>query len=258
MSGTLGSKALLIGLGSFLLAVVPAAPVIAQGRAAQPFREIVRLRGKVEGIAGDAIAITTEAGETWKIQIDPRARDVAIHGSAEPSFLQPGMFVAFRGVFDKRGIPQDDVRALRIFTPREDSRLGVMPVAQDKIGSLLEKTEEKQAKPITTAPFDVAGPLQAVGKEGQITVSVGLMMVQAKLSDKVQIAFELHDLRLMQPGDTVEASGWAHPMQELVLVAQRLTVTSAKPLAAPTGKDKKANAKKADAKMPDLDSLDGF
>ncbi len=88
-------------------------------------RMSVRAKGALKAVAGGALQVIGEDGGQWIIRVDPTSRYNVFQGSADVRFLRPGMFVEFRNSFDKKGTPQSEVGDLKIFTPQEDSRLGL-------------------------------------------------------------------------------------------------------------------------------------
>jgi len=220
-------------------------------------RKAVRAKGALKAVAGGAIQVVNEDGEQWVVKVDPRSKYNVFQGSADVRFLRPGMLVEFRNTFDKKGKAQSEVRALKVFSLREDTRLGVIPVPSGTAGGLFSSSVEDENKKKKTAksaarPFIVSGPIRAI-KDNKMTVAVGGALVHVELADKVQIAFNFADFRYARQGDTVEVFGWANPEQSDLVIASRLTITAAKPL----GREDEKSQKKA-TKVPDLNSLDDF
>lgn len=221
-------------------------------------RKNVQAKGALKAVAAGAIQVVNAEGEQWVVKVDPRSKYNVFQGSADVSFLRPGMLVEFRNSFDKKGKPQGDVSALKVFSPRDDSRLGLTPVSGGvATGGLFSDSDEEENKKKKTQqpevlPYIVAGPIRAI-KDNKMSVAVGGVLLRVELADKVQIAFNLADFSLVREGDTVDASGWSYPDQPNLVMASRLTITAAKPLGAEVEK----SAKKP-AKAPDLNSLDDF
>ena len=221
-------------------------------------RKTVQAKGALKAVAAGAIQIVSEDGEQWIVKVDPRSKYNVFQGSADVRFLRPGMLVEFQSSFDKKGKAQGEVAQLKVFSPREDSRLGLIPVtsATDAGGlfSSSDENEKKKKKPAQPAalPFTVVGPIRTI-KDNKLAVTVGGRLLRVDLADKVRIAFNLADFRYARQGDTVEVSGWAYPEQANLVMANRLTITAAKPLG---GEDE--DSKKKPSKVPDLNSLDDF
>ena len=108
------------------------------------------------------------------LAVEKNADEVVLRGTATPQWLRPGMAVSFRGDFfkNKSGQPQGDAREpikeLKVFTPREDSALGIKEEA--KRGSFLSGSP-KTDNPLEIAPFSIVGVL-AKYKSGKMTVAV--------------------------------------------------------------------------------------
>jgi hypothetical protein len=223
-------------------------------------RKMVTAKGALKAVArgGAAIQVVNEEGEQWIVKVDPKSKYNVFQGSADVKFLKPGMLVEFRSSFDKKGKATSEVRTLKVFSRREDTRLGVKPVsggvAADGLfsSSTQEENTKKKTKPPVTRPYIVAGHIQRIKNKTMIVVA-GNVPVRVELADKVQIAFNFSDFRYARQGDTVEVSGWAYPDQANLVVASRLTITAAKPLGLEDEKPKKKKTR-----LPDLNSLDDF
>jgi len=240
---------------SFVLMLALPMCVLAQ---ANRERTTVQAKGELKAVANGAIQVVGEDGEQWVVKVDPRSQYNVFQGSAELRFLRPGMFVEFRNSFDRKGKPQEEVRELKVFSPRQDSRLGLIPVTGGlNSGGLFSDTgdedkKKKKTPPPEILPLMVSGPIRAI-KDNKISVVAGGTQLTVELADKVQIAFNLADFSMVSVGDTVEVNGWAYPEQPNLVMASRLTVTAAKPLGLVEDK-----SKKKPAKAPDLNSLDDF
>ena len=254
LSRSCSSKRVAFVLVSILL--FPAQTVLAQANQANAERTMVNAKGKITAIAPGALQMQDAQGQTLTVQIDRRVRDVSFQGSAVPAFLRPGMFVDFRASCDQRGVAEEPIRSLKIFSPRETTQLGMVPASATKVGSLLGEEPKPQVgnRPAGPVFFQIAGKLGGINKQGEIMVQAGNGVVRGKLDPKVQVAFDLADLRLARVGDTVEIYGWSYPNQVGTVMANRVAVTATTPLGMGTEETKKTKNKK----MPDLDSLDDF
>lgn len=223
-------------------------------------RKMVKAKGALIAVArgGTAIQVVNEEGEQWIVRVDPKSKYNVFQGSADVKFLRPGMLVEFRSSFDRKGKAKSEISTLKVFSQREDTRLGVKPVsggvAADGLfsSSTQEENTKKKTKPPATRPFIVVGRIQRI-KDKSLNVVAGNVPVRVELADKVQIAFTFSDFRYARKGDTVEVSGWAYPDKANLVMASRLTITAAKPLGL---EDEKPKKKKTG--LPDLNSLDDF
>jgi hypothetical protein len=220
-------------------------------------RQTVKAKGELNAVARGVIHVVNEDGDQWFVKVDPKSKNV-FQGSAEVKFLRSGMLVEFRNSFDRKGKAQRQVRTLKLFSRREDTKLGLKPVSGGvAVGGLFSSSrEDANAKKKTKQPaartFVVTGVIQKI-KDNKLTVVAGGRPVHVELADKVQIAFNFSDFRYARQGDTVEVSGWAYPEQANRVVATSLTITAAKPLGS-----KDEESKKKTSKAPDLNSLDDF
>ena len=218
-------------------------------------RKMVQAKGELKAAARGVIQVVNEEGEQWFVKVDPKSKKV-FQGSAEVRFLRSGMLVEFRNSFDKKGKAQSEVRTLKVFSRREDTKLGLKPVSGGvNAGGLFsssgpEETKKKKIQQPAARPFVVTGLIQKI-KDNKLTVLAGGVSVQVALADKVQIAFNFSDFRYARKGDTVEVSGWAYPDRANYVLARTLTITAAKPL----GADDEKSKKKA-SRAPDFNSLD--
>ncbi len=220
-------------------------------------RKTVQAKGVLNAVARDVIQVVNEEGEQWFVKVDPKSKNV-FQGSADVRFLRPGMLVEFRSSFDKKGKAQSAVRTLKVFSRREDTKLGLKPVSGGAAASGLftssgeEEDKKKKTQQPAALPFVVVGLIQKI-KDNKLTVVAGSVHVQVELADKVQIAFSFTDFRYARKGDSVVVSGWAYPDRANYVVARSLTITAAKRL----GADDEKSKKKA-SQVPDLNSLDDF
>jgi hypothetical protein len=145
------------------------------------------------------IQVAAEKGELWVIKVDANLKEVKLTGSAEPSWLQQGMFVEFDNRFDAGGRPVTAVTELKVFTPDAKTQFGATPLA------------EKSGKPIApanpnTIDMRVTGRLMAY-KNDKITVLAGNTPVVVTLAPILTISVEVNDYRLSRAGDTIHVTG---------------------------------------------------
>ncbi|HEV3004725.1 MAG TPA: hypothetical protein VGX78_09695 [Pirellulales bacterium] len=213
----------------------------------------------VDEVGQDSLLVSdTKYGKVW---VQLRQRDlrqlnslpgtVEVTGTAETSFLKPGLLVRFHVKLEKGNV-EGDVAALEIVTLSEKVQLGLNhePVP----GKTLKELEK-------------AGPVDyiAVGrvksfKNGLLQVSTGGDKdLKVKLSETAEVKVDVDDLSFASSGDTVEIKGRITQLPfnggEVPgrVVADEMKVTLAKPLTgkkATAKKGKKSVEKKASDKKP--------
>jgi hypothetical protein len=213
--------------------------------AERPFRQPVareeplNLSGTVVAAQAGMIQVASATGETWYLRTDPQRTKIQVTGTAEPEFLQPGLFVRFTGVLTKRGQCQDPVGELTICTPSKDSPVGVYP--ESGMGPAEEKSAKKPARPAAGASSVVVGQIRSV-KLGKLVVAAGGTSVKADLADGAKIAVDSADVSLARKGDKIEATGVAFRRPQAgqpgAALVQSVKITLAEPLAG-TKKGKK-------------------
>ena len=81
------------------LLIVPAAVVfsaIARGQNLE--QEPLALAGTLKGVApGGVLQVAANEKEVWNIKVEANPQDISFSGTAEKTFLKPGMFVELRG-----------------------------------------------------------------------------------------------------------------------------------------------------------------
>src|SRR6185436_18204192 len=80
-------------------------------------REQLSISGTIKGVAPGAFQVAVSEKEVWLIKIDPNIKqvDMTFSGSAEKTFLRPGMYVEFRAQVNKRGTVLEPVASLTVF-----------------------------------------------------------------------------------------------------------------------------------------------
>jgi hypothetical protein len=157
------------------------------------------IKGKISGLAPGLIQVAAENGELWVVKVDANLKEIKLTASAEPSWLQKGMFVEFENRFNARGQAVTAVTELKVFTPDAKTLFGATPLA--------EKSEELVAPAVQqTMRMKVTGRLAAY-KDDKITVLAGNTPVVVTLAPILTISIDANDYRLSRPGDTIHVTG---------------------------------------------------
>lgn len=195
-------------------------------------REPLNLSGTIKGVGPGALQITVTEKEVWIVSIDPKImqQDVTFTGSAEKSFLQPGMFVEFRSTVNKRGTVLEPVASLAVFTPSEGRLPGLQ--ADGAPGGALDPKDKKAAKAkADDTVYLVRGAITKVGRGGDVTVKASGDLVKFNLAEECKISVDLNDLSFVAPGDKVAVQGWFYKDRPGEGMANNtIAITAEKPL----------------------------
>jgi hypothetical protein len=202
--------------------------------------------GKVDEVGQDGMLVSdSKYGKVW---VQLRQRDlrqlhsepgkVEVTGTAEPSFLKPGLLVKFLVKLEKGNV-EGDVADLEIVTLSEKVQPGLHP--EPLPGKTLKEREKEGA-----VDYVAVGRVKSF-KNGLLQVSTGgdEKDLKVKLAETAQVKVDVDDLSFASAGDTVEIKGRITqlPFNDGAVpgrvVADEMKVTLAKPL---TGK--KVSAKK--------------
>jgi hypothetical protein len=247
--------ALLVVCGSF---------AIAQDRE-QP-RENLTARGTLRGVFNGGFQLATDTNETWAVKLPEKAASISFSGTAEPSFLRPGLKVKFSAVMNKKGTVQEPVTAVTVFTPIEPKDIGIWPEGaggesapnplQDLFVPKEVKVEPKKPgkKPVITEQVcNVGGTLKSF-KAGRLTVIAGGKEVKCELADNAKIRVATSDLAFAQLGDKVEVEGWYYVNNKNAgLWAREVSVIAANPLEGEKKKVKTTDDETKGNEKPELD-----
>ncbi|MFN0019811.1 MAG: hypothetical protein ACKVP0_16260 [Pirellulaceae bacterium] len=222
-------------------------------------REQLNVAGTLKGVAPGAIQVEVSEKEVWILKVEAKPEDVTFSGTAEKSFLQPGMFLEFRSPVNKRGMVLEPVANLIVFTPSEARLPGVQadgdlgggaPVFKEEKGEKKpDPKEKKAAKPkADDTVYLVRGAITKVGRGGDITVSADGAQVKFNLAEDCKISVEVNELSFVAPGDKVTVQGWYIKDQPGEGAASKIEVSAAKPLT--SGVKKKPTKPVKETKTP--------
>jgi hypothetical protein len=233
----------------FFLPGVAMAQAPAANPSGVPKREQMRVDGTLQGMQGNLLQLVTEGGDQWVVKVEAQPENITYQASAQPDWLQPGMYVQFHATFDQRGRATAPVSQLTVFTPNADTPLGAFPESGLNTGTneLFADTkptqETKPKKPPEVVPLNVAGRLTGL-ERGKIRVAASNVTLEADLADDATIAVELNNYSLARMGDKISVNGWyvqkGHGLATVVLVraAQPLGAVK-KPRVAASPEDRK-------------------
>lgn len=224
--------ALLQSLVAF--AVLTPTAVLGQGRPPAAAQQPLSFDGTLQGLQPGVLLVVNEGGEQWLVKAPARPENIIYQASAHPSWLQPGMYVQFKGTFDQRGQAVKPVAQLTVITPKADTRIGAFPDASigagapDLFGDPKPAASNPKPRQPTTVDLNVTGRLAGF-ENGKMRVAAGNAVVEAQLTDDASISVELSNYALARVGDKVSVNGWY--LQKGQGYATRLLVRAAQPLA---------------------------
>lgn len=225
----------------------------------KPEKTPIRTGATIKGMAPGGLYVMSDKGDQYAVKLPNRGKNIVYEGTADASWLRPGMLVEFTGNLNRRGQAVDAIRELLVFTPSEEHSPGLQSETGGIAGDLFSEPAAKGAKRAPeTAPFRVAGALKSI-RRNRLEVLAGNSRVEAELADNAKIRCELADLSLVREGDSVVIDGWFYPMDKTVIYANKLTISGAQTLTnEPRGMKKKgAPPKDGISGEPDLPAVKG-
>jgi hypothetical protein len=197
-------------------------------------------QGKIQELGDGIVSIVDGAGQVYLVAFDRRSGyQVQVVGSADVSYLTPGMMVRFTADLNEKGVAQEPITRLSVVEVSEVVRPGLQ--AQVAIGQ-----EPKRNEPQT---YVIVGQIRSV-RRGQLQVTTPDGAVKAKLDPDAQVEIDVSDYRLARKDDTLEVElGYllAPPQGEQPgqVVAQKVII-ELDPKNPLVGKGKKARPNKKD------------
>ncbi|MGY8769378.1 MAG: hypothetical protein ACKVH8_13250 [Pirellulales bacterium] len=200
------------------------------------------VNGTILDMRGNLIQIKLKDADPWVFQINVKPQDMQVNGTAEPGWVQPGMYVSFTGQFDEKGISQAPVSSLSVFTIREEIQLGVTKVesAPDFINGASEEAP-------ASSKFEVLGKITGKSRDGKLTVAAGRTKIAFEFAEDAAVTFGMSDPSLIRKGDKIEGDGWYYEKGKGIMDL-RLTVTSAEPFKGPEEKKRRTTTKRTTEK----------
>ena len=245
----------------------PAASQYGERRQPQPEiqKEPLQCSGTVKQVGRGVIGLVTEAGDQWAVQVEARPQDLSFTGTADATFVKPGMWIRFSTKLTRRGDAQEPIAAAEIYTPREGFGVGVFPEgagAGGEGGALFVPNAEEKPKPEPKskvrdedAVYRVGGQVSKISRLGELTINAGGTSVKAKLAEDAKISIDVADLSFLQAGDKIEVTGWYPAGTKGRAVASKVIASASQPLTDASKKKKPAPAanKPAEGGEPQAD-----
>jgi hypothetical protein len=225
-------------------------------------KENLRAVGTIRGVFNGGFQLATDTNEQWKVKLPDKASEVSFSGTADHSFLKPGMYVKFSAVMNHKGVVQGPITSLTVFTPLEDKDIGWWPEkaaggGPSPLEGLFSQKEVKKEEPkgkgkkIEDEAYYVGGTLKSL-KAGRMSVQSGGKEIKCVLAEDAKIKVATSDLSFAKLGDKVEVEGWYYANAKGGLWANQVSVTAANTLQnekkKPKTDDEPAEKPKADDK----------
>jgi hypothetical protein len=207
-------------------------------------REPLQCAGTVKQISRGVIGVVSDAGDQWLMQVDARPQDLSFTGSADATFVKPGMWIRFTTKLTRRGDAKDPIATAEIYTPREGFGVGVYPEGAGQGGGegggeLFGAPVEEKAKPKAKAEpkvrdedvvYQVGGQVSKISRLGELTINAGGTSVKATLAEDAKISVDVADLSFLQAGDKIEVRGWYPAGTKGRAIANQVTASASQPL----------------------------
>lgn len=174
--------------------------------------------GQLSGFDGALVQFVDAQEQVYLAKLDPGRTSVIVSGTADVTFLRPGLVVRFTAPLDDKGNGLEELAELTLITPGPTTAPGVSSEnAQDPRG-----------------PYDVIGQIRSL-KKNKLVVVAGEVQVTVALAEEPKIEVKVSDVSWASVGDAVTVKGlYAGPGQ---IVADLIEVKLREPLTG--GKKKK-------------------
>ena len=217
--------------------------VSAQRRPIQARARPVRSGGSVVAMRPGLLEVKTATGDSWLLKVDARGEKVSVAGTADRSFLRPGMLVRFTAELTKKGETTEPIKQLAVFTPRPGYGLGLLrEPGSDQQNAEPPARGKRNARSKLAGTYLVAGRLSGI-KNNVLQVSAQRRNVRGELAEDVKIDVDvMGDYSMIRPGDEVEFTGSF--LQKGKAIAKSLKFTATKPFSRPQRKARGARRPK--------------
>jgi hypothetical protein len=189
--------------GAFLLA--PAAQAqVPQTR--QP--QVITLqnfsgKGEYVGMAGPYMKCLLD-GTLVTVQFD-KSTKIKVTGAATADYLAAGMYVAFKGTFDRHEKGTEPIKEVQLFTPDANNQPGAYAIGSGA-GFNDPNSSKKKTPPAATKDYQIAGRITAAHKN-TINVDCGNLKVKAEIAPDATVKLDTSDVAWASPGDKMNISG---------------------------------------------------
>lgn len=224
-------------------------------------REPVRAAGTIKEAGGGLLHVVGAGGSQWLVKVEAQPQNISFMGTADDSWLQPGMLVRFSGLMDRRLRMTEPLSAVSVISMRQGYVFGVtqegLATGGNDAPKLFEDAKPEKPAPVKKQPGSANEPMPVLiigrivqAKNGKLTLDVGTgKQMKVELAEKARISVDVADLSWARAGDKIELDGWAYPQQKQNVFAQNVTITASNPLS--SEKKRPAAPEKADEEKKD-------
>jgi hypothetical protein len=187
--------------------------------------------GSLEIYRSGYMQIRDSKMELWVLKILPQTT-ITVEGEAEADYLRPGLSIQFDGEINKKSAIAEPISEIKLLNTKGKPLLGLFPAGEE--GDRVRPVRKPQP-----GAYCIKGKLASY-KDGQLTVSIGGRRITGTLSDEVTINFKSDDPNMAMSGDSVKVKAWYFANTKPIAarnipgkaIAEEITITLAKPLAA--------------------------
>jgi hypothetical protein len=160
-------------------------------------------KGEFVGMSGPYMKCILD-GSLVTVQFD-KSTKIKVTGAATADYLAAGMYVAFKGSFDRHEKGTEPIKDVQIFTPDANIQPGAYAVGSGA-GFSEPSSSKKKSPPAATKEYQIAGRITAAHKN-TISVDCGNMKVKAEIAPDATVKLDTSDLSWASTGDKMSISG---------------------------------------------------
>lgn len=198
------------------------APMASAQQAGQPkpLPKDFDTKGEFEGMAGNYMKCILDRNPTY-VRFDQKSV-VKVTGTATPDFLDKGMFVQFKGTFDRHGKGTEPIKEFVIFTPDANNAVGAV---ESGSGNAFEESGagKKKGPPPATVTYDVAGRITSA-HNNLLFLDCGNKKLRAEVAPDATVKLAASDPSWASPGDLVKIKGSVDQPAHGVALAKEVSI----------------------------------
>jgi hypothetical protein len=159
--------------------------------------------GTLDEIRGNYVKFRDSKENVWVLAVQPGQTAISIEGTADASFLRPGLVVELTGTVNDKLAIEEPIEDIEVISSKGRLSSGLFsPDEDDENAKPLKKPE--------VGKYRIRGRLATVGKEGQLMVVAGRFKITGTLGDepKVKLTFDGNDTSRTRFGDTLKVNAW--------------------------------------------------
>ncbi len=204
---------------------------------------VVDLKGTVDQVGADGLTMKCE-GQSFVLAMDPAHSRVICNGTAERSYLKPGVMVKFEGEFDRKmQLKGGPLEALSVVSPSDTAQPGIHS------DSATDENGDEEKRPVKRGANEscvVIGTIKLF-KDDQLQVVADGKPIKTQLAEDAEIKVEVDDFTLASAGDEIVVRGRTiqppQGPQAGQVFGEEVTITLSQPLETKTVSKKKKSSK---------------